>query len=169
MDVLKIDTYIAENVDPYINKFKHFISWLYNVFVEKAIENNLIKEDIIKENSVNFKEDTLTIEALFKTSEWMRKSIRILAFIWLHIFSRINETKCLDFSFYDSFIENIDSNYRNIIFDSLFEFIDKNKYELPKMFFFITNIENNSKDVSIYNIKNKFQDNINLIESSGIS
>jgi hypothetical protein len=26
MDVLKIDTYIAENVDPYINKFKHFIS-----------------------------------------------------------------------------------------------------------------------------------------------
>jgi hypothetical protein len=95
----------------------------------------------------------------------MRKTIRILTFVWLHIFANKEKTKCLDYSFYDSFIENIDSKYRDILFNSIFEFISKNDYELPKMFFFITNIEVDWKESSITELKDKYSKYINLIKN----
>jgi len=163
---LKISNYVSKNIDPFIKEFKYFLIDLYNIFIDNAIKNKLLnKDNLFEKDNINFKEDTLTIEALFKTSEWMRKTIRILTFIWLHIFANKEKTKCLDYSFYDSFIENIDSIYRDILFESIFEFISKNEYELPKMFFFITNIEVDWKESSIIELEKKYSKYINLIKS----
>ncbi len=163
-DDLKIWTYMEENIIPHITSFKYFLSGLYDIFVHKLVEKKLVREDVFEKWNILFKEETLTIEALFKTSEWMRKTIRILAFIWLHIFSEKALTKCLNYSFYDSFIENIDFDFRDVLFDSIFDFVEQEWIKIPMMFFFITKIEKDN-DSSIYQIFQKNQWDINLIES----
>lgn len=170
VDEIQIQKYLSEKIDPYIKDFKVFMNELYNIFVDKIIEKNLIyKDEIFWKNMIIFNEDTLTIEAFFKTSEWMRKTLRILTFIWLHIFSSKNtNTKCLDYSFYDSFIENIDYNYRNILFDTIFDFIDLNKLEIPKMIFFVTKIEKEWIESSINDLWVKHWKYINIIENNWI-
>lgn len=165
-DELKIDNYLTNNIDPFISQFKFFLVDLYKIFIDKAILSNLIKkDDILKDWNIIFKEDTLTIEAFFKTSEWIRKTLRILTFIWLHIFSNKNKTKCLDYSFYDSFIENIDYQFREVLFDTIFEFITKNNITVPSMYLFITKVEEKLNDSSIYKLWDKFSKHINIIDS----
>ncbi len=164
-DEIKIQNHLEENINPYINKFKNFLTGIYDIFVKKAIENKLIKEDVFDNWSIIFKENTLSIEALFKTSEGMRKTLRILTFVWLHIFSTEWKTKCLDYSFYDSFIENIDYKYRDILFDTIFEFVENNKLEVPKMYFLVTKIEAKIKDSSINGLWDIYSKYVNLIDS----
>lgn len=165
-DELKINNYLTKNIDPFINQFKLFLVDLYKIFIDKAILSNLIKkDDIFQDWNIIFKEDTLTIEAFFKTSEWIRKTLRILTFVWLHIFSNKNKTKCLDYSFYDSFIENIDYQFRDVLFDSIFEFITKNNITVPRMYLFITKVEEKWIDSSIYKLWNNFSKHINIIDS----
>lgn len=169
VDEFKIQEHLSNKIDPFIKEFKVFLIDLYNLFVNKAVEKKLInKNDILEYNNIIFKEDTLSIEAFFKTSEWMRKTLRILTFIWLHIYSNKNKTKCLDYSFYDSFIENIDYEYRDILFDTIFDFIEKNNLEIPKMFFFITRIEKDWNETSITELWKKYWKYINIINSSWI-
>jgi len=67
---LKISNYVSKNIDPFIKEFKYFLIDLYNIFIDNAIKNKLLnKDNLFEKDNINFKEDTLTIEALFKTSE----------------------------------------------------------------------------------------------------
>lgn len=84
----------------------------------------------------------------------------------MHIYSQKHQTKCLEYSFYDSFIENIDSIHRELLFETLFEFIEKENLDLPNMFFFITKIEKDGKEKFILDLKDKYGKYINLIENN---
>jgi|GEM_PF-2193578 hypothetical protein len=84
----------------------------------------------------------------------------------LHIYSQKHQTKCLEYSFYDSFIENIDSVHREALFETLFDFIEQENLGLPNMFFFITRIEKDGNEKSILDLKDKYGKYINLIENN---
>ena len=88
--------------------------------------------------------------------------------MWLHIYSQKHQTKCLEYSFYDSFIENIDSVHREALFETLFDFIEQENLDLPNMFFFITRIEKDGNEKSILDLKDKYGKYINLIENNWI-
>ena len=167
-DEIKIDKFIQEKIEPNISKFKNFIEKIYAIFIKKAIEKRVVTDNIFPNNNIIFNEKNLEVEAFFKTSEWFRKAIRVLTFMWLHIYAKQNKTKCLEYSFYDSFIENIDAIHRELLFETLFEFIEQEKLDLPNMFLFITRIEKDWKEKSILDLKEKYWNYINLIESEGI-
>lgn len=166
----KIQTYISEHIDKYIKDFKLFLDDLYEEFIKQSVDKWLIKqEDIIDyKNAIVFNEDELKIHISFGTSEWVRKAIRVLSFMWLHLYS-LNKKKVrsIDISFYDTFIENTGKEYRDAIFDSIFNFILKNDYRTSKMMLFISDIERSQKS-SIHNIANKYVDYIDLYESEGL-
>lgn len=162
----ELEFYITSNIEPKIEWFKKFISFLYDDFIKSCIKYWVLKKDeiITPENSIIFNETKLNIEANFKTSEWIRKTIRVLTFIGLHLYSNVNNNRCLNISFYDSFIENIDYTLRAVLFDSLFNHIESNNYMTPEMFLFITKVEKNKVKTSINEIVNKFNEKINLID-----
>lgn len=165
---IKIENFIQTNMEPTILNFKNFIQKIYEIFIEKAISKNIILDVQFKKNNIIFNEKELNIEALFQTSEWIRKTLRILTFMWLHIYSQKHQTKCLEYSFYDSFIENIDSIHREVLFETLFDFIEQENLDLPNMFFFITRIEKDGNEKSILDLKDKYGKYINLIENNWI-
>lgn len=167
-DEMKIGNFIETNIEPVILNFKNFIQKIYKIFIKKAIEKDIILDLQFQENSIIFNEKELNIEAFFQTSEWFRKTLRILTFMWLHIYSQKHQTKCLEYSFYDSFIESIDSIHREVLFETLFDFIEQENLELPNMFFFITRIEKDGNEKSILDLKDKYGKYINLIENNWI-
>ena len=167
-DVMKIENFMQTNIEPVILNFKNFIQKIYIIFIKKAIEKGIILDLQFQENSIIFNEKELNIEALFQTSEWIRKTLRILTFMGLHIYSQKHQTKCLEYSFYDSFIENIDSVHREALFETLFDFIEQENLGLPNMFFFITRIEKDGNEKSILDLKDKYGKYINLIENNWI-
>ena len=167
-DEMKIENFMQTNIEPVILNFKNFIQKIYIIFIKKAIEKGIILDLQFQENSIIFNEKELNIEAFFQTSEWIRKTLRILTFMGLHIYSQKNQTKCLEYSFYDSFIENIDSIHREALFETLFDFIEQENLDLPNMFFFITRIEKDGNEKSIIDLKDKYRKYINLIEDNWI-
>lgn len=167
-DEMKIENFIGTKIEPNILHFKNFIQKIYKIFIEKAIKKGIILDLQFQENSIIFNEKELNIEAFFQTSEWIRKTLRILTFMWLHTYSQKNQTKCLEYSFYDSFIENIDSIHREVLFETLFDFIKEEDLDLPNMFFFITRIEEDGNEKSILDLRDKYEKYINVIEDNWI-
>lgn len=170
MNTFALDSYISSNIEPTIKDFKIFIWKFYDIFIQNCIKCWVIKKDDLTnmENSIIFDESKLKIKAFFKTSEWIRKTIRVLTFMWLHIYWNINDNRCLNISFYDSFIENIDYSLRKVLFHSLFDFIKKENFTTPEMFLFITKVENDDKKTSINEIVNDFDKYICLIDVEGL-
>lgn len=169
IDWLELDRYSKMEIEPVIADFKTFLDDVYDAFVSRAIEAGLLdKTSLFPRGNIKFNEEPLTITAFFSTSEWIRKAIRVLTFVGLQMFAEQRNAKCLDYSFYDSFIENVDWFHRDVLFDTIFDVARTKGIDVPKMFFFITKIESGVADSSIRRLAERYSEGIDLIESEGL-
>ena len=164
---MAIDEYISNNIDPFLSDFKSSLRDLYNLFTEKAIYYWLLEKSnvLMDKDNINFDANLLQIEAYFKTSEWTRKTIRILTCMALQIFSKL----WIHYSFYDACLENIDEKHRVALFETFIEYIKTKGIPAKNMIFFVTKVDSSNTKGLLMDLELRYSDYINIIEKEGLS